>query len=271
MSLKVMTELGKYRQIMERVFFARYEEGARVVEFTRDDIEEVAEELGFDRPKNIGDVIYNLRYRSSPPESIRAIAGEGEEWFIRGGGSGVYRFELGPPLDITPNRLLSETKVPDATPGIVTLHSLEDEQALLAKLRYNRLIDIFTSITCYSLQNHLRAQVSGIGQVETDEVYVGVSRKGAQYVLPVQAKGGSDRQNLVQIEQDFPLCAKEFPSLICQAIGAQFMEDNLIALFEFEETDEGVAQTSEEHYRLVSPERLSEEDLRAYRERTREV
>ncbi len=36
----------------------------------------------------------------------------------------------------------------------------------------------FTGITCYSLQNHLRTSVPDIGQVETDELYVGVDKKG---------------------------------------------------------------------------------------------
>jgi hypothetical protein len=144
-------------------------------------------------------------------------------------------------LDISPNPLLTETKVPDATPGIVTKYSLNDEQALLVKLRYNRLIDIFTGITCYSLQNHLRTAVPGMGQVETDEIYVGVDKRGIHYGLPVQAKGGKDRLGIVQIEQDFALCAHKFSNLICRAIAAQFMEDDLIALFEFEDSASGVA------------------------------
>lgn len=68
---------------------------------------------------------------------------------------------------------MTATKVPDATPGIVAKYAFNDEQALLAKVRYNRLVDIFTGVTCYSLQNHLRTTVSEIGQVETDEIYVG--------------------------------------------------------------------------------------------------
>jgi hypothetical protein len=160
-----------------------------------------------------------------------------------------------------------ETKVPDATPGIVAKYSFSDEQALLATLRYNRLIDIFTGVTCYSLQNHLRATVPGMGQVETDELYVGVDRRGTHYVFPVQAKGGSDRLGVVQIAQDFALCADKFPNLVCRPIGAQFMADDLIALFEFEEGEHGVSLATEKHYRLVQPEDVTEEDLRAYRER----
>jgi len=40
------------------------------------------------------------------------------------------------------------------------------------KLRYNRLIDVFIGVTCYSLQNHLRTTEPRIGQFETDEIYV---------------------------------------------------------------------------------------------------
>ena len=91
------------------------------------------------------------------------------------------------------------------------MYALNDEQALLAKLRYNRLIDIFTGVACYSLQSHLRTFVEEVGQTETDEIYVGVDKRGAQFVFPVQAKGARDRINVVQIEQDIAMCAEKFP------------------------------------------------------------
>jgi len=78
---------------------------------------------------------------------------------------------------LAPNPNLAETKVPDATPGIVAKYAFNDEQALLARLRYNRLVDIFTGVTCYSLQSHLRTTVPSMGQVETDEIYVGLDKK----------------------------------------------------------------------------------------------
>ena len=110
---------------------------------------------------------------------------------------------------------------------------LSDEQALLAKLRYKRLIDVFTGVTCYSLQSHLRTQAPDLGQVETDEIYVSLDRKGAHYVFPVQAKGERERLGVVQVEQDFDMCGTKFPSLICRPLGARFIEDDLIAIFEF--------------------------------------
>jgi len=48
-------------------------------------------------------------------------------------------------------------------------------------------------------------------------------------------------------------------------LGAQFIQSDLIALFEFETTPEGVRVRTERHYHLVSAEELTEEDLRLYR------
>lgn len=107
-----------------------------------------------------------------------------------------------------------------------------------------------------------------MGQVETDELYIGVDKKGAHYVFPIQAKGGTDRLNVVQIEQDFVVCAAKFPLLVCRPIAAQFMEDGVIALFEFEESEKGVGISSEKHYKLVPPKEVTDEDLKTYSGRT---
>lgn len=120
------------------------------------------------------------------PTAIRDLAPEGKEWIIRPAGKARYCFVATSTALIEPSQILAETKVPDATPGIIAMYALSDEQALLAKLRYNRLIDIFTGITSYSLQNHLRTFVRELGQVETDDVYVGLDRKGIHYVIPVR-------------------------------------------------------------------------------------
>lgn len=233
--------------------------------FERAEINQVADELGIELPKNLGDVLYSFRYRFKLPESIIAKAPKGTEWIIRPAGRGRYKFTAVKYSTVTPSSILVETKIPDATPGIITQYSMNDEQALLAKLRYNRLIDIFSGLTCYSLQNHFRTTLQGGSQIETDEVYIGLDKRGVHYVLPVQAKGGRDRLGIVQIEQDFSMCAAKFPGLICRAIAAQFIENNLIALFEFDQIDGEIKVSSEKHYRLVMPDELSREELTKYR------
>src|SRR5207247_4961300 len=116
-----------------------------------------------------------------------------QAWIIRSAGRSKYRFTRIADRPIVPNEQLTATKVPDSTPGVIAKYALSDEQALLARLRYNRLVDIFLGIACYSLQNHLRTTDSNKVQVETDEMYIGVDRRGSHYVVPIQAKDGKDR------------------------------------------------------------------------------
>lgn len=257
-----------YARILEHIFNRYFQPGATTVEFERNDIVTAARELGVSLPKNLGDVVYSARYRGSLPSSIKAKAPPGRVWVIRPAGRSRYAFSAVEAATIVPNPHLTETKVPDATPGVISMYALNDEQALLAILRYNRLIDVFTGVTCYSLQSHLRSTVSGMGQVETDEVYVGLDRRGAHFVFPVQAKGGRDSISIVQIEQDVGLCEEKFSDAICRPIAAQFMDGNLIALFEFEVDVGGVKVAAERHYRLVPADGIDAQEVRAYASRS---
>jgi hypothetical protein len=265
-----MNRQNLYSVILEKIFRSKFKSGMDSVEFEREDIEKFARTLGVRLPKNFGDLIYSFRFRTEMPKGIRKTSAKGKNWVIQLAGRGKYRFILKTNFLLIPNPSMSMTKVPDSTPGVIAKYAQSDEQALLAKVRYNRLVDVFTGVACYSLQNHLRTTVAGIGQVETDEIYVGVDKKGSHYVFPVQAKGGRDKLNAVQIEQDFELCASKFPSLICRPIGAQFLPDGQIALFEFELDKNGIGVTSERHYKLVPPDDVTEEDLRVYRVRSSE-
>lgn len=255
---------NRYKALIERIFLDRFQNGADEVLFSRDDIPEAAAVLGIDLPKNLGDVVYALRFRVPMPEKVTATQPEGLEWTIEGVGRAKYAFRLSKVSRILPNPNLVTIKVPDATPEIIGHYALSDEQALLAKVRYNRLIDVFLGMAAYSLQSHLRTSVKGIGQIEIDEVYVGVDRRGRQYIVPVQAKGGSDRLSPVQSKQDIACCAEKFPRLICRAISTQFVEHNLIAIFELTVEDGEVRIVDEAHYRLVPANKISKADLAGY-------
>jgi len=233
----------------------------------RDEIESFASKLKLARPKNLGDVVYTYRYRKDLPPSILDTAPDGETWIIRPAGKSQYRFVIVSDIPLTPNPNLALTKIPDSTPGIISKYAFSDEQALLAIVRYNRLVDIFLGVACYSLQNHLRTTAPYMGQVETDEIYIGVDRRGAHYAVPVQAKGGKDKLSRVQIEQDFAVCSDKLPSLICRPVGAQFMADDVIALFEHEQDGDDIRIAAEKHYQLVPPDTVTDEDLVAYQRR----
>jgi hypothetical protein len=260
-----MKKQNRYEEIIEEIFrdhFVNKGEGEFV--FARDEIARQAKKLRIKLPKNLGDLIYSFRYRTDFPMWIRDLAGEGREWVIGPAGRSLYRFARVSAARIEPRPLAPEIKIPDATPGIIAKYALSDEQALLARVRYNRLVDIFCGVASYSLQSHLRSHVPEMGQVETDEVYVGINRCGAQYVFPVQAKGKRDMLSLIQIEQDLALCKLKFPDLICRPIGAQFLRDQGIVLFEFREMEGVVKLIAEEHYRLVPPDQITPDDLKSY-------
>lgn len=257
---------NRYSSLIEDIFFQKYVDGDIRVEFKRTDIEETAKKLSIKLPKNIGDVVYSFKFRASLPTSIIETAPSGREWVIKNIGRALYVFEQVHYARITPDPLLVSIKIPDATPVIVDRYALDDEQALLTKLRYNRLIDIFSGVTCFSLQNHLRTTVPNVGQVETDELYVGIDKLGRQFVFPVQAKGGSDEIGIVQIEQDILLCKHKYPELICRPIATQFIESNKIAIFEFTIDDNQIKKVNEKQYLLVGKGEISGAELKKYNE-----
>jgi hypothetical protein len=259
-----MAKLARYDQIIQHIFKAGYKGGGKSVAFTRDDIEDTCEKLRVKRPKNLRDVVYTFRYRKDLPVSITETQPVGKEWVIRPAGDGKYRFELLKEFRVLPNPNLGKIKIPDATPGVIIKYAQTDEQALLAVLRYNRLLDIFLGAACYSLQSHLRTKVKEIGQLEVDELYIAVRKSGAHYVVPVQAKTKKDKLGRIQIEQDRAYAAFKHPNLPCRPVGAQFLDDNTVALFEFGCEDGDIVQVDEKHYRLVAPQDLSDADLAAY-------
>lgn len=260
--------LNRYERLIEKIFLDGYQEGSIEVPFTREDLVSSATALKIQLPKNLGDVLYSFRYRSPLPPSIIATQNKEREWVIEGTGRARYAFKLVTLNRITPNPKLVTIKIPDATPEIIARYALSDEQALLAKIRYNRLIDIFLGVAAYSMQNHLRTSVKGTGQVEIDEVYTAVDRHGRHFIIPVQAKGGSDKLSVIQTKQDIECCAEKFPDLICRPLSTQFMADDLIAIFELSMEDDQVKVVDEKHYRLVPGDSISAKDLQNYANRS---
>ena len=256
---------SSYSAIVSRLFFGGYKPGVKTISFTRDEIVAAAKELKVPLPKNLGDVMYAYRYRKALPQDVIDTQPDGCEWIIQGAGDAKYVFKLVPLNRILPNPNLLSIKIPDATPEIIGRYALGDEQALLAKVRYNRLIDVFLGATAYSLQNHLRTKVPGIGQIEIDEVYVAVDKHGRQFVVPVQAKGGRDQHGVVQTAQDIAWCAQRLPDLICRPISVQFVTATKIAMFELVDIGGTIKVAEERHYELVQADMITSEDLSTYR------
>lgn len=256
---------SRYSALIERIFLDHWRTGIAQFEFERAELERSAKRLKIVLPKNVGDITYSFRYRTNFPDSIVATQPRGREWIIEGAGIGRYRFKLVPATRIRPRDDLVTIPIPDATPELIRAYALDDEQALLAIVRYNRLIDTFLGLTTYSLQNHLRTTVKGIGQIEIDELYIGLDTHGCHFVIPVQAKGGSDQIGIVQTTQDIRYAEQKFPGMRCRAVAAQFMEGETIALFELTLRNEDVKVVEERHYQLVPADKIDQLAIRAYR------
>jgi hypothetical protein len=257
---------SRYVQIVEAVFQRYWKKGKTEFAFERDELQQVCAELKIEIPKNLGDVIYTFRYRKALPKSILATQPADRGWLILGDGDARYRFRLNKLTHIRLTNGLLVRKIPDATPEIIARYALTDEQALLAKVRYNRLIDVFLGIAAYSLQNHLRTKIPNYGQIEIDELYVGIDSRGAQYIVPVQAKGGTDMLGAIQTIQDITFCRteKKYRDCIARAVSAQFLSDDTIALFETTFDGDEVSIVQERHYRLTESKDIGADDLKVY-------
>jgi hypothetical protein len=259
-------ELNRYSKIILHIFQNNFV-GGQEFEFGREEIETAANALDIRVPKNKGDVVYTFRYRKRLPKAILDTQPDGLHWLILGAGPARYRFRLNKLAYIHPTRGLMVRKIPDATPEIIAQYALTDEQALLAKIRYNRLIDIFLGVVAYSLQNHLRTTIDNYGQIEIDELYVAVDSRGVQYIVPVQAKGGKDVLGVIQTIQDTMFCKSEkrYANCIPRTVSAQFMDDDVIALFELTFDGNEVSIVRECHYQLTDAANIKPDDLQRYR------
>jgi len=222
-------------RVIHKVFFERYAKGANEIIFCMDDIRNAIQVVATEDPKyqerNVADLRYQFTSgRRALPKAIDALG----PWMIEGRGKARYAFvrvKEHPHINVSPD--LHAILIPDATPEIVLEYAGADEQGLLAKLRYNRMLDIFLGLTCYHLQNHWRTSIKNKGQCEIDDLYVGLDVEGRQYVVPIEAKGKRDHISKTQIVQLANFTHERYPRLISRPVGVQEMKNGDIVLMEF--------------------------------------
>jgi hypothetical protein len=222
-------------KVIEKVFSKNYRTGAAEVLFTVDDIRDAIAEVRQENPSyregNVFDVKYEFASGRQPlPEKIQTIG----PWTITGRGKAKYAFvKLTSGTEIKIQDDLAFIYLPDATPEIVAEYAGNDEQGILAKVRYNRLLDIFLKIACYHLQNHWKTSIKNKGGCEIDDLYVGLSFSGKQFVIPVEAKCRGERLHKGQIMQMIDFARARYGGLILRPIGIQEMKDGSLTFLEF--------------------------------------
>lgn len=242
--------------VIEHVFKENYRPGAGEVPFTMDDIRDAIADVARASPgykeNNVADLRYQYTSGRRPlPQSINRLG----PWAILGRGKARYAFvKLTAATDVAIQANLHTILLPDATPEIVLEYAGEDEQGLLAKIHYNRLLDIFLQITCYHLQNHWRTTIKNKGQCEIDDLYVGLNISGKQFVVPVEAKSAGDRLSKTQIVQMVDFARERYRQLILRPVGVQEMKDGSLVLVEFTPADhpDEIKIKEMRRYKLVS-------------------
>jgi len=159
-----------------------------------------------------------------------------------------------------PGIRMAQTILLDATPRLVRVHLTDDRQSLLTLLRYNRVIEAFAGVPCYSFLVSAETHVTGLGCVHTDEVCMALDGCGETRIFAVQARGADEALDTEQVERDLAACAARFPGVPCQALGAQLVDLEQIALVDFVQTKDGVRIGTVKHYRLVTGDRYVSED-----------
>ena len=219
-----------YDCVLVAVFSKHWRKGSKEVHFTKDDLIDEAAHNGL-RVKNIADILYTYRSRRPLPPELQRLG----NWVIAAKGAGKYAFQ-----SVTGNSTIeipSHLKIypiPYAVPEIVAANLANDEQGLLTLVRYNRLLDVFTGLACFHLQSHVRTQVKGHGQIEVDELYVGVDKDGRGFVLPVEAKDAGELLGVDKVVSLTLFARAKYPRLICRPIAVMREADHQITCIEFE-------------------------------------
>lgn len=223
-----------YDRVIVLLFNKKFKENLdkNEIYFTKDELAHIASELGINI-RNIPDVIYTYRCRRELPNDITSLG----NWSIMPKGKGRFAFikmDRSPFIEIQQG--LAPIEILNALPEIVEKYTANDEQGVLSSIRYNRLVDIFTEITCFHLQSHIRTTIEGEGQIEVDDLYVGIDQEGKEFVLPIEAKSSEDRDKLgwVQISNLVKFSKQFFPSLTCRPLAVKPINKETIYMLEFE-------------------------------------
>lgn len=239
-----------YDQVIIELFQSLYKKGATQLPFFKSDIERVATDLRLSI-RNLPDITYTYRSGRSPlPAEILKYG----YWAIDGAGKSKYVFvkmSRAPYFDLPED--MDRTSIPDATPQILLEYQSNDEQAMLARIRYNRLVDTFTGLTAYELQGHFRTTIAGLGQVEIDDLYLGVNEDGEWSVMPIEAKVGNELLGVVQIRALTLFARSRFPKLRIRPLGIKSLSDGSLLFVEFNDQTEfdAVAPRRYKRYSLI--------------------
>jgi len=147
------------------------------------------------------------------------------------------------PLTLAPETL-QENEIPYAVPEIVDQSVGQDEQGIVTRARYNRLVDVFTGLAAFHLQSHVRTVISR-KQIEIDDLYVAVDKQGKRYCVPIEAKTGREKTSYGQVSNMAKFAETRFPDFACRPLLINGVCHDLFHIVEF------IASTDPRKIRIV--------------------
>jgi hypothetical protein len=226
--------LSQYDRVILEVFQRHYQEGLDRLSFRKDELAEACSKHNI-TVRNMPDVIYTYRARRPLPDQILATG----HWCIEAAGKGAFVFRRlrNPPRFDIPFKDYAPVEILEAIPEVVGQLLRQDEQSLLTSVLYNRLVDVFTGLTCFHIQNHYRGFVTDVGQVEIDALYVGVNKTGTLFIIPVEAKsaGESEMIGRIQVSHMARLVRQDFPQFPRRLLAIKQLDDGTTAVLEFDD------------------------------------
>ncbi|MDA8093079.1 MAG: hypothetical protein M0T84_04075 [Betaproteobacteria bacterium] len=104
----------------------------------------------------------------------------------------------------------------------------------MTRLRYNDILSKFLEIRTYQVQGHERTNLS-CGQIEVDEVYVGIDGAN-KFIIPISGKGG-DKDCLSYTQalnlSNYALEKKRYQGYVGRPLGVAKQSDGTIFVVEF--------------------------------------
>lgn len=159
---------------------------------------------------------------------------------------------------ISPRSDMFPIKIPDATPGIVTAYVLNRKQNILARVRYNRLVDMFLGIITFSLQNTFLS-LDGETSIALDELYVGCDKFGRQFAIVVFID--ADEALCENLTEVFDRINRRHPDLITRSIVINESHDGRLSMLEIAIEADQIQVLTERCYKLVPPKSISRDDI----------
>lgn len=240
-----MAENNKAKSFIKHLIEKNFTASQDSIPFSRDDVSLYCLKKFKKIPKNVGDIIYSLRYRMDYLSTFDHLLDPDYTWTLLSLSTGQYELKPMPKLklpDLTSVPVISKI---DKTPEhIHNLRPLND-QSLLMKIYQNKVLSEFLEDDLILLQAHHKVNLKDWGQAEIDGI---VASETSPRLYLVEVKGYTEVIGWPQIIQLKMYAEQNHPGLPFTPIFVQSHRDWSFSIVQFDFNSEFPQVTKSERY-----------------------